>query len=673
MKRIKVLSLTGLLASMVLASCGNPQPSSSVQSKEPSSEEPQPVSSETPEIPSGEPELSSEPVGPIVKKKQYNFILAAATLPPVLGALKSIESGDEIYAWIERGKTYAGIDQTSFHNLGFDPANNTNYGLTAAGFKVTIDKMKELHEADPDAFFNIYTTDYKVMAGVKIAIESGLSESDWHIYMASDGSATSVEYVKRFITGKTDKSSFEVYSTRLSEAEELISSAYASFAQDGEAVLESYANEFTSGYERCIPLASDSRFTLLSQVDLSKVTPEGWKLQSVLDGKHPVVLPAEQTVSFGFDSTMANVDYMTIDQHVSSLTETQKNEYLSLMFGSDRAEIERQFTRATLDDGETSVPEDKLVFIGGRIRQSSVGVIAETTIDLPADYADLSDEYVQVFQNAADYARFYSFLHNRANWKNLYRRKKASADAGTFVPTKIDAADLTDAQESAIILALTNYYLNYTWNIRFAYRVYGNDYDILFKGHPREDFTLVDNDSWVYVTAYEKSEEDDAYYCIDYKQVAHDLIADFYENDSEGKHVGLMPFGVAAENLVYVGGDVRFGGLLSSTYAGLSNDTPIVFLLANDESDATQYDQIASKYEEFGLVWNAGSEDETTLVYFNKANIAKYQYAYYSAVVMEYPGNASYASLCTRYQNSYESYIAGGKQVDSFGRIVDAE
>ena len=70
MKRIKVLSLTGLLASMVLASCGNPQPSSSAQSKEPSSEEPQPVSSETPEIPSAESELSSEPAGPIVKKKQ---------------------------------------------------------------------------------------------------------------------------------------------------------------------------------------------------------------------------------------------------------------------------------------------------------------------------------------------------------------------------------------------------------------------------------------------------------------------------------------------------------------------------------------------------------------------------------------------------------------------------
>ena len=138
LKKILALALAAMMLCMCVA-CNTPANTT----KKPGG---------TTEITTGAPEI------PENKTVYYNIIFALATIPPVLAALESIESGYETYAIIERGKTYNGIDKLDyFHNAGFDASNNMSAGFTAEEFSSMVEKVKEL--SGENVFFFFYVQD----------------------------------------------------------------------------------------------------------------------------------------------------------------------------------------------------------------------------------------------------------------------------------------------------------------------------------------------------------------------------------------------------------------------------------------------------------------------------------------------------------------------------------
>ena len=118
MKNKIFLSLLSTTLILSLVSCGGKKTSESISEPETTPSEP------------SEPEVPSEPEEKI---SAVNIIMTAATIPPVVSALESLKNGYPTYAWIERGKTYAGIeDIENFTNMGFDIANNASSGVTSA-------------------------------------------------------------------------------------------------------------------------------------------------------------------------------------------------------------------------------------------------------------------------------------------------------------------------------------------------------------------------------------------------------------------------------------------------------------------------------------------------------------------------------------------------------------
>ena len=132
-------------------------------------------------IPSSSEEESSSSLEPVVDT--VNIIMASATVPPVMSALESLSNKGKTYALIERGKTYSGIENTSFINLGFDPTVNNSSGVTNANFATLKSEVSKIYQEYPNAHYNFFTVDYKCWAPLKVASEVKMKKSDFTIYM----------------------------------------------------------------------------------------------------------------------------------------------------------------------------------------------------------------------------------------------------------------------------------------------------------------------------------------------------------------------------------------------------------------------------------------------------------------------------------------------------------
>lgn len=119
-------------------------------------------------------------------KTTYNIIFTIATIPPVLSALDSVRNGNETYAFIERGKTYNGIDSIpNFHNIGFDIKSNKSSGFTAKDFKLVSDTISTLNVFGNE-HFNIYVQDGTALYATYLAANSQLSNKQFDVFRVED-------------------------------------------------------------------------------------------------------------------------------------------------------------------------------------------------------------------------------------------------------------------------------------------------------------------------------------------------------------------------------------------------------------------------------------------------------------------------------------------------------
>ena len=564
----------------VSESVSESQSESTSESTSESSSESESESESSSESESGSESSSETPV----QAPTYNIIMTAATVPPVLSALESIENTFPTYAYIERGKTYSGIAEvSSFENLGFSTGSNLSSGVTADCLEKVEEKISDLKAAHADAKFNIFTTDYKPWAAVKVASETHLSKENFTVYMVEDGSATysnvKSKYVDPYSTVAAADAAFLAartkYSTIFDEAME------DSSVLNGTTYSEVKYNDFVNGYYSTFALATHNNFKLLMQdknrFDSSTARFEGSLLRKV----------------FGIEENdsayHANYAFRSISDRYEALSEEQQDTYLTLMFGMlYKLQAKQLLTRTTLDDLTTQVPEKKLVYIGSRVRQSNLNMVASIA-DFSAlpTYDNITAELKQVFLNEADYTLAINYLNNSANYETSW-------------------ANASNEVLNAIKTAAFNYYVGYTYNLRFTYRLYGEKYDILFKGHPAEVLGTVSTWGGYSVTVSETP--------YTYNTFMHNMTQMFHNSDSEGKFVGVLPAGVAAENLAYVG-KTNIAGQSSSTYTGYDKSAPVLFILHTSNDDIKADGNIKQRYLDGELEWEDGDETITTKFY----------------------------------------------------------
>ncbi len=543
-------------------------------------------------------------------QKPYNIIMTAATIPPVLSSLEAFENEYETYAWIERGKTYSGIeDVEQFHNIGFNVTENLGAGVLKETMTKIVSTIKKLNK-NKDEHFHIYTTDYKALTGLYAAADSKLTENQFTVHMVEDGSGT-YEYLRRyFINGKTAASATEHFKSKVEEYralfEDVMENGVASIAD------EAHYNVYVPGYDGSFPLACLDQF----QYDLQSAK----QIENAFGSIGAEELQTIFQVREGTSTLKANVKYKSIDEHVEGLSEEKKNQYLTLMFGDLKQGIIDKMTRTTLDDGVTKVPSKKLIFIGTRLRQSSLNHVRPMESgELVEDYASLAEDFKEVFQKEEDYQAVYNFLNDN---KNL-------------------PSGLSQEEKEAVKYAAINNYIGYVFNLKLTYRLYGDEYDIIVKGHPSESMEEVSK--WSYSV---KVGEKDVYY----SEMMNKLAKLFHSSDSEGKYCAMIPYGCAAENLAYLGIDHVIGGLPSSTYTGYSEKIPVLFILdqSRGNTNCSTDDNIKARYEQGTLEWNIDGEELHT-TYVNRGNLYRLLRDYYKGI--------NNTTLEEKYEGLYRDWI----------------
>lgn len=615
--------LSPLLILFLLTGCNGEQPQSS--STEPSSESSEPVSS------------SIEP-----KVETVNIIMTGATVPPVMSALESLVNGGKTYAYIERGKTYSGIADTSFINMGFDVTVNNSNWVTNKNFPILKNSVSEIKNQYPEAHYNFFTVDYKPWAPVKVASEVGLSKDQFTVYMVEDGTAT-YAYAEKYYQSsfKNQQAADDYYDAQVKASNELFDKAMESSVH-----IDSVKDTYLTGYQYTFALATHPNFVHLVQ---DKVKLEA-KLNKYPNSKINQVYGLTNNTS-GYES---HIVYKSISERVSSLTKEQKDEYLTLMFGQYKRESERLLNRTKLDDGETSIPSKKLIFIGGRVRQSGAELVSFHEFSkIPSNYSDISAELHQVFLNEDDYNFVYNYLNTPSNYESSWASESEEV--------------LNAIKEKAF-----NYYIDYAYNLKLTYRLYGNKYDVLFKGHPAE--TLDAPEKW---GGYSVKVDEVTY---NFNRFMHALALKFHSLDSEGKYIGVLPGGVAAENLAYLGVNTYLCGLASSTYTGYEKTSPIFYVLNNTNDDIRGDIAINQRYLDGELTWEEGEEVIETK-FLNRGNryqLLKDYYKTLSDSSTDEKEKEDFLWVSNNYQSRLKAWVetvsgladGSGASVDNIGRII---
>lgn len=553
----------------------------------------------------GDSESTEDTLPPDVGDRTvYNVIFALATVPPVLAALDAIENGYETYAMIERGKTYNGIENLEkFHNIGFDTTSNLSNGFTEKEFNDTVDAVKAIRKADEDAYFLFYVQDGTALRGAAVAANAGLGTEDFHIYMCEDGTGAYTSLNSAYISGKkvtSDKD--EVYDNYA----ERVAVAKSSF----ETIMSKRDNkndDAALGYNisKAFALAALDNFTYYLQDEDSVVDV----LESAEGGKTRL-LSAFGVDGYNEDTELKlNLKYQKISDGISRLDEVQKTEYLSLMYGQYYEDTYSALVRETRA-GEQA-PADKLVFIGTRHNyyprfasdeKYGIGGLASGE-SVPQSYAELDDKYKNplLFATEEDYKLFLEVLN----------------DADSYVDGVTDEAKTLSGR------ACFNLYIDYMFTLKLTYALYGDRYDIIMKGHPREAIGCYNE----WGDMYKVKLADESVYVYD--KLLDGVLQAFHSKDSTGKYIGTVPYGTSAENLAYLGVNIAIGGLPSSTYNGYDTDVDVLFVLGETDQDiagsgsAEVYSQVKARYEAGNLLYTDSDGVKQTAVFYNTGNVYK--------------------------------------------------
>jgi len=208
-----------------------------------------------------------------------------------------------------------------------------------------------------------------------------------------------------------------------------------------------------------------------------------------------------------------------------------------------------------------------------------------------------------LFNTESDYNAFLSVINNTSNYPE---------DAPADVIAEIKAECF-------------NLYINYIYTLKFTYLLYGNEYDIILKGHPREvigEYSEWGNRHTVKRTEGEGEGAKEIKYSYD--KLLDSALLSFHENDSVGKYIGMVPYGTAAENLAYLGVEITICGLPSSTYSGCDTDVDVLFIMAETNEAINGDDsQVKDRFNAGNLVFTANGEEHLT-IFYNIGNIYKY-------------------------------------------------
>lgn len=506
-------------------------------------------------------------------EKVYNIIYACATVPTVLSALYSIQDGHDTYAMVERGSTYAGIAQVEhFYNLGFDPKSNVNW--TPENFNKVCEQVKQLNKYGHE-HFNFYTGHHWFYVAPAVIGNAKIDTRHFTISINDDGLGTYLEFYKYFIENKevspTKDEPYDLFLKTIDKAKNI----YNNFISKSDNVL----------YDCPITWVDPWAIATLDNVCFNLQDKDMLDYQLSRTGQYPTKLKNV----FDEDSSetqKVNTKIGSISNNVAKLNEKQKENYLKLVFGNYYNDTYNALTRTQIEDG-TPVPQTKMVFIPGLIKNfqkvatDPKNGIGKLTGELPSSYSELDDKYKidLLFDQESDYNSFLAILNNDEYWPG----------------------SPTDEQKKAAQREVFNYLLDYMFILKWTYKMYGNKYDIILKGHPAE---VIDRpQDWL--THYET----DGY---NFDKLMSGVAVDFHHNNSIGKYMGMVPYGTAAENLAYLNIDISLGGLPSSTYSGYETSVPVEFVLNLIDGSIADDNNLKTRYENGTLFYYDGEETKTT-------------------------------------------------------------
>ncbi len=547
-----------------------------------------------------------------------------------MASLECIDNELPTYALIERGKTYSGIsDVDNFINIGFDVNSNSSTWFSQTQFTTVVNKIKELNKFGNEKF-NIYVCDYSAFFGFGLAANAQLSSSQYTLYLCEDGGGTYSgllnHYVKDYnVTDEVD-GPYEKMKEDISKMQAAVKEV-TSKTDNTVGSLNKYM-----GYNMAFAVASLDNVVFLMQ-DSTRVNNY---LSNVGDSQHTTKLLS----AFGLDGYTElteynlNFKFSKIADRVNNLSILKKNNYLKLMYGKYFDDTYNTLTRTTLDDNLTVVPNKKLIFISSRVKSypkyatnsdnfADFGFTYVTAASqIPDTYADLDEMYKSdfLFCTEADYLLFIQQLNDTVNYTN-----------GTK-----PSQDVLDA----IRVDCFNYYIDYMFALKFTYLRYGQDYDIILKGHPSE--VIGEHQSWT-----------QHYDALGYRydMLYDNLLLEFHKTDSIGKFIGLVPFGTAAENLAYLGANISLCGLPSSTYTGYDESIDIKFVMSRVDSAIDQNTNLNGRYESGTLKDHNEAGEEVTTAYFNVGNLYKQFIEYYSS------GDTENKELKDKYTLLFEAWL----------------
>ena len=523
----------------------------------------------------------------------YNIIFTLATIPPVLSALDSIYNEYPTYALIERGKTYNGIDKIdNFYNVGFNVSSNNSSGLSNDQFNAMVKQIEELNVYGNEKF-NIYVQDGTALLGLGLAANARLNSDQYEIIMCEDGTGAYYALDYGYIAGRAVNSTVdEIYSNYVTQVEGAKSKVEQILSTTEN---KSYDSVFTYNIPLAYALASLDNFTYWLQDEI--------QVENIID-KSGTAGITKLYSCFGIDGYSDTVEYKlnlmygSINDHINKLTEKQKEDYLTLMYGIYYEDTYETLMRSYLSDGITMVPSSKLVYIGTRVKgypqiasNSSYGIGGATAVlDVPNNYADLNEKYKNslLFPTENDYLVFINAINDMNNY------------------------DTTPTQEQldAIRVQCFNYYIDYILNIKMTYAMYGENYDIIMKGHPSEVIGAYQNWTNHYVAGE-----------YIYDKLMNNILLDFHESDTVGKYIGMVPYGTAAENLAYLGADVSIAGLDSSTYSGYDPSVDVLFVLQLTNGNITSNQNLNARYEAGNLTYVDLDGEEKTAKFINTGHV----------------------------------------------------
>ena len=541
-------------------------------------------------------------------KTKYNIIFTLATIPPVLSALDSVRNGNETYAFIERGKTYNGINQIkNWHNIGFNTNSNSSSGFTVDDYNLVKSTIQDLNVYGNE-HFSIYVQDGTALYGANLASNAQLNNNQFDIIMVEDGTGAYNSFKNEVIGKRVCNSSKDEIYQNYKDQVDLVS-------KEVETIFSSKDSQFTSYYsiEKAFYLSALDNFHYWFQ-DKSQI--EDILNKTVIDGTYTKLFDV-MGIDNGHEKEVkgykANLKFESISSGVASLEESQKENYLRLMYGSYYEDTYKALTRTTLDDS-TPVSAHKLIYIGTRFMSFptfasdpnyGIGGVSNVS-EIPSSYAALNNKYKTpfLFENESDYNLFLNTIENNENY---------------------DKAP-TQEEKDLVKVASFNQYINYMFALKYAKKMYGDDYDLIIKGHPSEVMGSHSNWSRHYEVATSNQNK------FNYDKLIDQLMLNFHSSDSTGKFIGSVPYGTAAENLAYLGADISICGLPSSTYTGYDTSVPVVYVMSQSNGNISSDGNLASRYEKGSLTYTSLNGKETMTSFINIGNVYKNLASYYKKI-----------------------------------------